>query len=408
MSPRTASLQVSHSSWCPNRTKTSLASVDRSCKASKCQPRYFTLHRGEGPDGRPTKIRGERVSDRQVADKALRKLQVQIDEERAGIVRERDVTFREWSAEFKRITQQRVDSGSMKARTLEAYSGTINLYAMPVLASKTLRRIGAAELRSFFDATTKTGNGEESSVASRLRHLAHLNVVFAAAVDEGLMTANPLPAFKKKLKLKTPKRGKAPFEDGELARLWAAYGSKMTQLAKPWQPVYLYATQFAVETGVRIGELVALDLDSLHGSELRVEHTFSGGELVAPKDGEPRTVYLTTEALDVLAKWLPLRGDVAGPLFPNPSGGRLTIREVQRRLERAMEAAGVAHVHPELGLPRSFHSLRYSTSNLMQRRGYHPRLIETNLGHSSLELTYGVYGGWTPSQLREAAAQTSG
>jgi integrase len=405
MTARTASLQVSHSSWCPNRTKTALESVDKSCRSARCQPRYFTLHRGEGADGRPTKIRGARVSDRQVADKALRKLQVQIDEQRAGIVREKDSTFREWANEFKRISQQRVDSGSMKARTLEGYSETLDLYAVPALGSTTLRRIGTAELRSFFDAATKTQNGEESSVASRIRHLKHLNVVLSAAVDEGLLTANPVPMFKKKLKLRTPKRGKAPFDDGELARLWSAYESKMTQQAKPWQPVYRYATEFALESGVRIGELVALDLESLRGPELRVTYSYGTGGLVTPKDGEPRTVYLTSQALDVLAKWLPIRGDEPGPLFPNPNGGRLGIREVQRRLEKAMEAAGIPSEHPDLGLPRSFHSLRYTTSNLMQRRGYHPRLIETNLGHSNLELTYGVYGGWTPTQLREAAAR---
>jgi integrase len=407
MTPRTASLQVSHSSWCPNRTKTALESVDRSCRSAKCKPRYFTLHRGEGADGKPTKIRGERVSDRQVAEKALRKLQVKIDEQRAGIVREKDVTFREWSDTFKDICQQRVDSGSMKARTLEAYSETLDLYALPVLGNMTLRRVGSAELRAFFAATTKTRNGEESSVASRIRHLGHLSLVLSAAVDEQLLSTNPVPAFKKKLKLRAPKRGKAPFDDGELARLWSAYDAKMTQAAKPWQPVYRYATEFALETGVRIGELVALDLENLRGAELHVDFAYSDGELVLPKDGESRVVYITTEALDVLAKWLPIRGDEPGPLFPNPNGGRLGIREVQRRLEKAMEAAGVPHVHPEIGLPRSFHSLRYSTSTLMQRRGYHPRLIETNLGHSSLELTYGVYGGWTPTQLREAAAQTN-
>jgi integrase len=58
-------------------------------------------------------------------------------------------------------------------------------------------------------------------------------------------------------------------------------------------------------------------------------------------------------------------------------------------------------------LPRSFHSFRYTTSNLMQRRGYHPRLIESNLGHGTLELTYGVYGGWTPDQLAAEASRES-
>ena len=41
----------------------------------------------------------------------------------------------------------------------------------------------------------------------------------------------------------------------------------------------------------------------------------------------------------------------------------------------------------------------------MQHRGYHPRLIEQTLGHGSLELTYGVYGGWTPEQLTAEAGR---
>ena len=80
---------------------------------------------------------------------------------------------------------------------------------------------------------------------------------------------------------------------------------------------------------------------------------------------------------------------------------------VLRRLEDAMSDAGIPKLHPELRLPRSFHSLRYTTSNLMQRRGYHPRLIEQTLGHGSLELTYGVYGGWTPDQLAAEAARSA-
>ena len=41
----------------------------------------------------------------------------------------------------------------------------------------------------------------------------------------------------------------------------------------------------------------------------------------------------------------------------------------------------------------------------MQRRGHHPRLIEATLGHGSLELTYGVYGGWTPEQFSHGGAR---
>jgi integrase len=110
----------------------------------------------------------------------------------------------------------------------------------------------------------------------------------------------------------------------------------------------------------------------------------------------------------VLEEWVGVVGaQEEGPVFPNPiGGGRLQPRMLQRRLESAMSDAGIPKQHPELRLPRSFHSLRYTTSVLMQRRGYHPRLIEQTLGHGSLELTYGVYGGWTPEQLAAEAARS--
>jgi integrase len=404
---RKASLQVSHSSYCPNRNKTSLDSVDAACRKSKCKPRYFTLHRIDGPDGRPIKVKGERFTDRQTAEKVLNRLQVQIDENRAGLTpsSERNTTLREWFTRFEKIAESRVAMGSMKQRTLEGYEESMRLYALPSIGSRPLRQIARPELRAFFDATETGMDGESVSTASRLRHLRHLNVVLQAAVDEGgLLEFNPLPPFKRSLKLKAPARGKGPFEDGELHRLWAAFRAKETQRAKPWLPVYGLAAEFSVETGIRLGELVALDLDDLRGTDLEIRHTFSAGRLVAPKDGEVRTVYLTKEALDVLARWLPLRGTEPGPLFQMPDGRRLTVREPQRRLQKAMDAAGIPKVNAN-GLPRSWHSLRYSFSNQLQRRGYHPRFIELNLGHSTLELTLSTYGQWTPEQMRQEAAR---
>jgi integrase len=55
-------------------------------------------------------------------------------------------------------------------------------------------------------------------------------------------------------------------------------------------------------------------------------------------------------------------------------------------------------------LPRTFHSLRFTTSVLMQHRGYPLRLIEQTLGHSTLELSLNVYGKWSREQLASAAA----
>ncbi len=284
----------------------------------------------------------------------------------------------------------------MKPRTLQAYRETLALGRI-ALGDIPVRELGPAELRGLYEMV------EKQQPASRLRHLRQLSACLQAAVDEGHLQANPLPVFIKKLKLRAPKRGKAPFEDDELARLWTALAA--------YEDVYLYACRFSVETGARLGELVALDwtnVDLTNGRVL-IEFTFDDRDgLLAPKDREARTVYLTAEARAVLEAWVGVTGtQTEGPVFPNPlTGGRMQRRVAQRRLDDAMTDAGVPKLHAELRLPRSFHSLRYTTSVLMQRRGYHPRLIEQTLGHGSLELTYGVYGGWTPDQLATEAGRS--
>jgi integrase len=389
MTPRKASLRVAHRRDCPNANKTSLESVGRGSGCT-CSPSYYTFRRLR--DGSVEK--GPRVKDRRAAERALTKVQVEIDEGRAGVARRRNPPFDEWADEWERITQARVDAGDLKRRTLEGYRETL-VHARAAFGDVHVVDIGPPELRSFYE---RFGGAP----ASRLRHLRQLSACLSAAVDEGYLTVNPLTAFTKKLKLRPPKRGKAPFEDDELERLWTAYGN--------YEPVYLHAARFSVETGARLGEVVALDWSNVDLSNGRVliEHTWDDEDgLVPPKDREARTIYLTPEARAVLEEWVGLAGaHEAGPVFENPIGGeRLNPRMVQRRIDAAMLDAGVPKQHPELRLPRSFHSLRYTTSVLLQRRGYHPRLIEQTLGHGSLELTYGVYGGWSPAELAAEAAR---
>jgi integrase len=391
MTPRRASLRVAHQRDCPNASKTSLESVARGGGCT-CKPAYYAFRRLR--DGRVEKSR--RVSTRTEAQKKVNEWQVEIDQGRLGLGQPKNPPFDEWADEFERITQARVDAGDLKPRTLTAYRETL-ARARAAFGDVPLREIGPPELRTFYE---RLGGRP----ASRLRHLRQASAAFSAAVDEGYLIVNPLTAFTKKLKLRAPRRGKAPFEDDELERLWTAFGN--------YEPVYGAAARFSVETGARAGELIALEWQhiDLTSGRVLIEYTWDPDNgLVAPKDREPRTLYLTPQARAVLDAWVVLAGARdEGPVFPNPvRGGRLQSRMLQRRLASAMADAGIPKEHPELRLPRSFHSFRYTTSNVLQRRGLHPRYIEALLGHGTLELTYGVYGGWTPEQLAAEATRPS-
>lgn len=390
MSPRKASLRVAHQRSCPNVSRSALDSTGRGSGCT-CEPSYFVFYRDR--EGRP--VKELRVKDRRTAERALRSRQVELDENRAGIRRERNISFDEWANTYEEILEQRIRAGELHPRTKLSYASTI-ARGREAFGSLHLREIGNPELRRYMEPF------EDLKPASRLRYLRELSACLSVAVGDGYLDVNVVPAFTKAAKLKSPKRGKAPFEDVELERLWIELDSLDDK-------VYLYACRFSCETGARLGELLALEwpnVDLLNG-RVRIEYQWDErAGLIEPKDREPRAIYLTPQARKVLDEWVKVTGAKdSGPVFSPSEGGRLGRRVLQRRFVEAMEAAGIPKEHPELRLPRTFHSLRYTTSVLMQRRGFHPRLIEATLGHGSLELTYGVYGGWTPDMLQAEAVR---
>jgi integrase len=396
----TVSVRVAHSRSCANSSSTSLKSAGRGSGCT-CKPSYYTFHRAPVGGDRYRPIKGKRVKDLKTVQESAKRIQRDIDAGRVDFTQLKRITFPAWLVQYEHILEAGVDKGDLKPRTQREYVDSLRR-AQSAIGHVDLRQITATELQRVDDANAKL------AAASRARHLKQLSVCLSRAVDHGYLDTNPVPRFMRTLKLSRsiPKRGKAPFEDGELARLWTALEDEDAL-------VYRYVSEFSVETGMRIGELAALDWHnvSLADKSVKVEHTWNDTDgLLLPKDREQRTIYLTPQALAVLERWVEIVGvHTDGPVFRSPdTGGRLSIRAAQRRFGKAMKDAGIPKEHPQLGLKRSFHSLRYTTSNVLQRRGFHPRFIESMLGHSTLELTYGVYGGWTPDQLKAEAARSTG
>ena len=307
MSPRKASLRVAHARSCPNATKTALSSVGKASGCT-CTPSYYVFSRDR--DGRS--VKGARVKDRKTAERALVAAQREIDEGRVGIAKPKNITFSEWADVFEEILDTRIASGELHPRTKSSYASTLNR-GRDAFVSTYLREIGNPELRRFVEPFGKL------KPASRLRYLRELSACLAVAVGDRYLEVNPVPAFTRATKLKPPKRGKAPFEDGELERLW----TELDKVDKDEERVYLFACRFSAETGLRLGELIALDwtnVDLLNG-RVRVEHQWDDGTsaLIEPKDREPRVVYLTPYARAVLDEWTAIVGvQTDGPVFPAP------------------------------------------------------------------------------------------
>ncbi len=140
-----------------------------------------------------------------------------------------------------------------------------------------------------------------------------------------------------------------------------------------------------LDTGLRAGEVVALDKDSIK-CESRVlsdgsVQTSCTGYFFSPKSHRGRTFYLSARTVAALEDYLTKdRGDDGSPaLFVNKVGTRLNSSAITRMMHRCCDQIGIEQIRP--------HQLRsYFAFNFMNGGGSLNTLKQL-LGHSSLQMT---------------------
>jgi integrase len=395
MPPRKAALRVAHQKGCVHEHRTSLDSL----KGCKCRPSYYVMSRDTSGATR----KSARVKDRRLADKILREKQVEIDKGHAGYRVQRDIAFADWADEYQAILEGRP---GVKGSTRRVYADTLKI-ARDALGYVSVREIGNAELRKFHDRVRHTAE------STQIKHLTQLGACLSAAVDEGYADRNPVTAFRKPLRLRAAK-GTPPFTDGEVAKLLQALrngirvkGEKMRTVPS----VYLAIIRASLETGARIGELIALDWCDVNMTDgkIRIRHTYDAVDgLTPPKDRDARNVYLTLAGQEAFGDWIEEVGvRDTGRVFTAPRSGEYLNADYLRKIVlAAMTAEGVPKIDAQSGRPRKpLHSWRATYARRMLEQGKHPQWVEAQLGHADLELTIGVYGAWSEDAMRAEASR---
>lgn len=137
-------------------------------------------------------------------------------------------------------------------------------------------------------------------------------------------------------------------------------------------------------SGLRLSELVGLDLDDVNLSNRMLRTLGKGGkERYVPFNKSTASAlraYLKDRELLVSALVRTSRGKSRDPLFVNYRGGRLTVRSVDRIVRRYAASSGV---RPGV----SPHALRHSFATHLLQRGADLRAIQELLGHARLSTT---------------------
>lgn len=155
------------------------------------------------------------------------------------------------------------------------------------------------------------------------------------------------------------------------------------------------AVEMLYATGIRVSELVGLDLGSVDHQRRLVRVLGKGRRERAVPFGVPAQKALdrwTAEARDVL------ENDKSGAaLFLGRQGGRINVRVVRRTVDEALAALGTTAA-------RGPHALRHTAATHLLDGGADLRTVQEMLGHSSLATTQ-IYTHVSAEKLAAAYSQ---
>ncbi len=276
---------------------------------------------------------------------------------------------------------------TLKPKTRAGYRSLLDSRILPYLGHLQLRRVDPLLVREWIADLQ-----EHRISASRIRQARNVvHAMFGLAQQASLIARNPVEG------IKTP-----PLPAAERRILTP---SQVRMLAASIDGRYEVLTYVLAYTGIRFGEAAALRRSRCDVAASRLHIAESLAEVAGDlhfgptKTHRRRTVVIPATIRDDLAKHLDTVDQAPQALvFTSPTGQPLRYSNFRNRVWiPATEAAGL----PGLDI----HELRHTAASLMIRAGADPMLIQTQLGHASIAITYDVYGHLFPDRLDELADQ---
>ena len=280
-----------------------------------------------------------------------------------------------------------------KPSTHEAYQQTLTRNIKPLIGKLALHAVTREKVKILAMA----GLEKEQSPKTVQNTIRCLSSLFSHAVEDGLVAVNPALKPGKFLPKISKRRGINPLTREEIATL--------LDTAKAHAPRYYPIFLCAARTGLRMGELLALQWDDLdfNGRCIQISRNYTHWKLTTPKSGESRRVDMSLELTQVL-KDLKLEcqidagasgSDVPPWVFCNEKGGLLHPHNLRDRIFYGLlKKAGIRQVR--------FHDLRHSFASLLLQQGESPVYVKDQLGHSSIQITVDCYGHLIPGGNKQA------
>jgi len=296
-------------------------------------------------------------------------------------LRRKSITMAEftakWDEDYLVVRQQ---LGRLKESTLVGYRVNLRVHIQPFFGRTRLDEIGLPHVREFVKAML----AKQLKPATVLKAVAIVKEMFKHAVQWGYLDANPALYIERprveieEMEILTPPEIRRLFEAAE----------------EPVRTLLLCA----VLTGMRRGELLGLKWEDIdfEGNRIHVRRALWRGKFVTPKSRRSRRAIDMGPTLKAALGRLPSRfkGEI---VFTSPEGGVMDPDNFSSRdWARVLRRSKLKRIR--------FHDLRHTYASLLIAQGAHPKYIQVQLGHASIQTTLDRYGHLMP-EMHEAEAR---
>lgn len=227
----------------------------------------------------------------------------------------------------------------------------------------------------------------------------------------GIVTTNPVPASIRPRSSPTEARPLDP-EAAQmlLCSMESAYATERKREGKRhrFAAAAALATMTALESGMRLGEVLALrpcDISAPTATPtiwVRGTVTDAKGRPTRrpmTKGHKPRAVSVSKGTINRLESFMPPRWkrDTEAPIFTTDGKRWMSRRAVGRWFGRKAK---------EIGLPEwvTFHTLRHTHATLLLGKGIDAKTVQERLGHADVATTLRIYAHVMPARDAQAAA----
>lgn len=282
-------------------------------------------------------------------------------------------------SEAAKMWLQRCHLEQLERATLHSYSGHVRNHIEPKIGHLLLTSLSAVNVRDFLDGMLR-----DSTRAMAKKCLTTLRSIISAAQERGLVLHN----VARDVKLRRSERH-------EPERVFPTKDEVRALIANA-SPRHQPLMMTAIFTGMRMSELRGLTWDSVdfHRSIITVRRRadrYCDMGNTKSKSGR-REIPMGPQLAKVLKEWkLACCSGELNLMFPNGAGKVETHSNIYNRLFKPLMLA--CKIVNEEGAPRfSLHALRHAAASLFIEQGWPPKKIQTMLGHSSITMTFDVYG----------------